>query len=158
MNNKITVIKLNIQKQETFRYSGQVLARYLDSVVLEAFFNRPDLPFHGITMANGDRFIEIYYRQRWYNILEIHDRQDDHLKGWYCNVTMPARITLKQVAYIDLALDLLVFPDGKQLVLDECEFSALEVDKRTREKAFTALKELQDLAAAKKLSPLNHQN
>jgi uncharacterized protein len=158
INNNITVIKLNVQNRETFRYSGQVLALYPDAVVLQAFFNRPDLSFHGITMANGDRFIEIYFHRRWYNVLEIHDRQDDHLKGWYCNVTMPARITSRKVAYVDLALDLLVFPDGQQLVLDEDEFQVMKLDEDTRNQASATLKELQDLAAANKLSPLNRQN
>jgi predicted RNA-binding protein associated with RNAse of E/G family len=151
----ITIIKLNIARQETFRYTGRVLERVPDGVVLEAFFNRPDLPFHGLVMGKGDRFVEGYYNRRWYNIFEMHDRQDDHLKGWYCNVTLPAEISSQQVAYVDLALDLLVFPDGRQLVLDEDEFNALELDPSTRAQALAALHELQGLAAGGKLSPKN---
>ena len=149
----ITVIKLNLARQETFRYSGQVLERRPEGVLLEAFFNRPDLPFHGLVMGQGDRFVEGYYTCRWYNIFEMHDRQDDHLKGWYCNVTLPAEISSQQVAYVDLALDLLVFPDGRQLVLDEDEFNALELEKATRAQALAALHELQGLAEGGKLSP-----
>jgi hypothetical protein len=148
----ITVIKLNMARQETFRYTGQVLERRPDVLVLEAFFNRPDLPFHGLMMGKGDRFVEGYFSQRWYNIFEMHDRQDDHLKGWYCNVTLPAEISSQQVAYVDLALDLLVFPDGKQLVLDEDEFNGLELDPSMRVQALAALQELQELAARRKLS------
>ncbi len=153
----ITVIKLNLARQETFRYTGLVLERRPDGVVLEAFFNRPDLPFHGLVMGKGDRFVEGYFTRRWYNIFEMHDRQDDHLKGWYCNVTLPAEISSQQVAYVDLALDLLVFPDGKQLVLDEDEFNALELDPATQIQALAALHELQGLAADGKLSPFNGQ-
>ena len=86
----ITIIKLNLARQETFRYGGEVLEWRPDGVLLEAFFNRPDLPFHGLVMGQGDRFVEGYYTHRWYNIFEMHARQDDHLKGWYCNVTRPA--------------------------------------------------------------------
>ena len=153
--NLITVIKLNLARQETFRYTGQVLERRPDALVLEAYFNRPDLPFHGLVMGEGDRFVEGYYNRRWYNIFEMHDWQDGHLKGWYCNVTLPAEISPQQVAYVDLALDLLVFPDGKQLVLDEDEFNALELDPSTRSQALAALHELQGLAAGEKLSPKN---
>ena len=153
--NLITVIKLNLARQETFRYTGQVLERRPDALVLEAYFNRPDLPFHGLVMGKGDRFVEGYFSRRWYNIFEMHDWQDGHLKGWYCNVTLPAEISPQQVAYVDLALDLLVFPDGKQLVLDEDEFNALELDPSTRAQALAALHELQGLAAAGKLSPQN---
>jgi len=149
----ITVIKLNIDRQETFRYTGRVLERRPDGVVLEAFFNRSDLPFHGLVMGKGDRFVEGYYNRRWYNIFEMHDRLDDHLKGWYCNVTLPAEISFQQVAYVDLALDLLVFPGGRQLVLDEDEFNALELDPSTHTQALAALHELQTLAANRKLSP-----
>ena len=35
------------------------------------------------------------------------------------------RSEASQIRYVDLALDLLVFPDGRQLVLDEDEFEAL---------------------------------
>jgi uncharacterized protein len=156
--NEISVIKQNVLGQETFRYTGKILASYPNAIVIEAFFNRPDLPFHGITMVKGDRFIEIYFRQRWFNIFEMHDRIDDHLKGWYCNVTKPACITPQQISYIDLALDLLVFPNGNQLVLDEDEFLELSLDEDTRQDARVAINELKDLAATQKLSPLNRQN
>jgi uncharacterized protein len=148
----ITILKLNLARQETFRYSGEVLERSAGALLLEAFFNRPDLPFHGLVMGKGDRFVEVYFSQRWYNIFEMHDRQDDHLKGWYCNVTLPAEISDQQVSYVDLALDLLIFPDGRQLVLDEDEFEKLDLDVRTRVQALAALHELQGMAAGGKIN------
>jgi len=150
-NHPISILKLNPARQETFRYTGQVLQQTAEAVVLEAFFNRPDLPFHGLVMGLGDRFVEIYFSRRWYNIFEIHDREDGHLKGWYCNITLPAEISPQQVAYVDLALDVLVFPDGRQLVLDEDEFAALDLDPATRIQALAALHELQGLAADGKI-------
>ena len=68
------------------QYSAQVLRRGSNFVLLEARFNRPDIPILDTVLKKGDRFVEIYYTDRWYNIFEIHDRDDDHLKGWYCNV------------------------------------------------------------------------
>jgi len=139
----ITFIKLNPLGQETWRYTGRELERYPDRLVVEASFNRDDLPFHGIVLRRGDRFIETFYADRWYNVFEIHDCDDDHLKGWYCNIGYPPVIRDESVSYIDLALDLLVYPDGKQLVLDEDEFDELALSPEVNQQARLALEELQ---------------
>jgi protein associated with RNAse G/E len=148
----VLIIKLNTQRQETWRYQGRILSQDADSLLIEAFFNRVDLPFHGIILRENDRFLERYYTNRWYNIFEIHDRENDGLKAWYCNVTTPAEIEPGRIAYVDLALDLLVYPDGAYLVLDEDEFTALDLDSQYRFKARQALKTLVGLAQAGKLS------
>ncbi len=143
----ITVIKLDALGQETVRYYGKVLRRGDSYVLLEAHFNRPDHPLGEIVLRPADRFVEVYYSDRWYNIFALHDRQDDHLKGWYCNVGRPADIRAETVSYVDLALDLLVYPDGRQEVLDEDEFSALRLSRAERRRAWAALRELQALFA-----------
>jgi predicted RNA-binding protein associated with RNAse of E/G family len=145
---EILVRKLDVSRCETWRYSGRVIRRESNAVLLEAYFNRDDLPFHGIVLGRGDRFIEQFFTDRWYNIFEIHDRSDGHLKGWYCNVCLPAELDDHQVAYVDLALDLLVFPSGQQLILDEDEFAMLQIDDDTRLTARQALVELQQLMAS----------
>lgn len=149
--NKVTVIKLNTQREETWRYQGRILARDAHSILIEAFFNRDDLDFHDITLREKDRFLERYYDNRWYNIFEIHDREDDHLKAWYCNVTTPAEFSSGKIAYIDLALDLLVYPDGHFLVLDEAEFEDLNITDESRNNARLALETLINLATSGKL-------
>lgn len=141
----LIVIKENIQRQETWRYPATVLEFIPGGVLLEAFFNRDDTDVHGLVMARGDRFVEAYYSDRWYNIYEVYRRDGGLLKGWYCNVSLPATITPSQIEYVDLALDLLVFPDGRQQVLDEDEFAALPLDQATRAQARAALAELQRL-------------
>ncbi len=142
---EITVIKLNLQGEETWRYSGMELRRGPGWVILQAGFNRDDTPFQGIVLKRGDTFIEIYYSDRWYNIFELHDRDSGALKGWYCNVTRPAELGGAEIRYVDLALDLFVTPEGRQVVLDEDEFEALHPDSSLREKAYAALEELKRL-------------
>ena len=144
MNGSITVIKRNLAGEETWRYPGRLLTREGPGFVLEARFNRPDLPFMGVVLKIGDRFIETYYTDRWYNIFEIHDRDDDHLKGWYCNISRPAVLEADdRLSYVDLALDLWVASDGTQTVLDEDEYAALALDAADRARARRALEELQ---------------
>jgi len=138
----VIVIKLNTHREETWRYDGRIVARDESGVLIEAFFNRDDLPFHGITLQSNDRFLERYFKDRWYNIFEIHDRTDNRIKGWYCNITKPAEITPGKVAYVDLALDLLVYPNGDYLILDEEEFQQLGLNDGERENAERALEAL----------------
>jgi uncharacterized protein len=138
----ITVIKCDIQNRETWRYSGRVLHRKPTEIQIEAFFNRPDIQFHGILLGQGDRFVETFYSDRWYNVFAMFDRKDSKFKGFYCNVTYPAEISDGVVRYIDLALDLLVYPDGAQLVLDRDEFEELSLSEEIRTLAETALAEL----------------
>jgi len=142
---KIVVIKQNLAGEETWRYTGLILSRLPNQVLLEARFNRSDLLFHGILFGQNDLFIEAYYSDRWFNIFEIYDKTTDVLKGWYCNVAFPARFIHGQVSYVDLALDLLVYPDGRQLVLDQGEFEDLHLPEQTRKKALAALVQLQQL-------------
>lgn len=138
-SNKVIIIKLNTQFKETWRYIGHILKQGSNSLLIEAYFNRKSLSFHGITLKKNDRFIEVYYNDRWYNIFEIHDRNDDHLKAWYCNVSTPAVFSPGQITYVDLALDVLAFPNGNYLVLDKDEFKALPLEDKTRAKALDAL-------------------
>lgn len=140
---QITVLKLDHEGKETWRYSGDLIERSRNSITIEAFFDRANIEFHGITLGFGDRFVETYYFDRWYNIFEIHDKEDDRLKGWYCNVSSPAELQDNRIYYRDLALDLLVFPDGNQIVLDEDEFNNLQLDQTDHQNAITALTELQ---------------
>jgi predicted RNA-binding protein associated with RNAse of E/G family len=141
---EVTVIKLDINGKETWRYPGKLLKKTDTCILLEALFNRDDGMFEGIYFKRGDRFIETFYSDRWYNIFEMHDRDDDSLKGYYCNIGCPAVIENGIVSYRDLALDLLVYPDGARRVLDEDEFEALEMDQTMREQALSALAELQE--------------
>lgn len=148
MGQAILVRKLDEHGRETWRYTGKVLARGENYVRLEAFFNRNDQDFQEIRLKKNDRFVETFYDDRWYNIFEIYDREDDHLKAWYCNIGYPAEIEDNQVSYRDLALDLLVYPDGRQVVLDEDEFEALALPEESRQQAQIALVTLKTEFAA----------
>jgi len=138
----ISVLKLNLAGQETWRYEAKVLQVSVNAVLLVAGFNRPEMMFHGILLGQGDPFVEIYLNDRWYNIYEIHDKADGRIKGWYCNISLPAEFGENTISYIDLALDLLVYPDGRMLVLDEDEFAELNLDETRQEGARRALDEL----------------
>ena len=138
----IKVQKKNLAGEVTWQYEGALVRREVNLIVLEALFNRPDMPFMDVVFKQNDRFVETFYNDRWYNIFEIYDRDDGKIKGWYCNIGKPAMIEVNVVSYVDLALDLWVAVDGTQTVLDEDEFEALGLDEPTCTNALAGLAEL----------------
>ena len=148
MTDRVTVRKLDASGALIFQYTGKILRQTKNSVVLEAIFDMEEQEFHGLVFRAGDRFVETHYRDRWYNVLAIHDVDTGELKGWYCNVTRPAQIQDATLSAEDLALDLVVRPDGSWFVLDEAEFAELDLASEDRENAEAALLELQRFAAA----------
>ena len=145
MKQAVKVQKKNPAGEVTYEYEGILLRRDGHMIKIEALFDRADMPFMDVVFKNGDRFIEYYYTDRWYNIFAIHDRDDDSVKGWYCNIGMPAEFSDRIVSYVDLALDLWVSADGKQTVLDEDEFEELQLDTDLRAGALAGLDELKSL-------------
>jgi predicted RNA-binding protein associated with RNAse of E/G family len=143
------VQKKNPAGEVTYEYEGVLLRQDESSMTVEAFFDRDDQPFMDTMLKKGDRFVEFYYTDRWYNVFAIYDRDDGDLKGWYCNVGMPAEFEDGTVSYVDLALDLWVSMDGKQTVLDEDELEDLELSDELRENALKGLKDVQSLFESK---------
>jgi predicted RNA-binding protein associated with RNAse of E/G family len=148
---RISIHKLNEDGVEVWCYEGVVLSKTATSLTIQAFFDHDDLAFEGLLLKRGDRFTEIFYSNRWYNIFEIHDVEDGNLKGWYCNVCRPARIEDGHIYAEDLALDLIVYPDGKWRILDEDEFTALNIPLEDQKYARDALNQLIDLARQRKV-------
>jgi uncharacterized protein len=144
----ITVIKRNLEGREVWRYVGEVLRLEKPVIRLEAAFNGKVTEFMGVTIQPGDRFVETYFTDRWYNIYEIFAKQGGARLGWYCNIARPAVLESDELlSFVDLALDLWVAVDGTQTVLDEDEFTLLELDPAERQRALEALEELKALAA-----------
>jgi hypothetical protein len=142
--NEITVIKCNHLGKEVFRWKANLLERDRHHALVEAYFTLEDHFMGEIPLELGDRFVETYYTDRWYNSYEVHARGDDRLKCWYCNLAYPAELTADTITFRDLALDLLVYPDGRQQLLDEGEFEDLDISSDDRKQVLTALEELKE--------------
>lgn len=156
MSREITVHKLDHTGSEVWAYSGRLIAEGPDRLVLEALFGLPDRLLDRLSLRAGDRFVEVFYRDRWYNVFAVHDVDDGHFKGWYCNVTRPARFEPggRDVFAEDMALDLIVYPDGRWAVLDVEEFAALPISLEERQHCLEAITELQSLAI-RRADPFN---
>lgn len=142
------VRKCTLDGESVLTYPGIMLERDRSHVQLEARFGRETMDLGYAVFETGDRFVEWFFADRWYNIFEIHSIHDDRLKGWYCNVTRPATIDPAQgiVSAIDLALDVWIGIDGAVRVLDEDEFEALNLTDADRRAALAAVDELKAMA------------
>lgn len=105
----------------------------------------PDL---GIIEA-GTLSRERFYLHRWYNYF-IFEQPAGILRNYYINICMPPEIGESTIDYVDLDVDLLIWPDGRWQTLDHEEFDANSVEFRypesVRERALTTLKELESFA------------
>lgn len=142
MTKPLTVVKCDAHGQEVFRWEGAELERGPDWLLLEARFNIDEHYVGGLRLRRGDRLLERYYADRWYNIFEVFDGQSDLFKGWYCNVSRPAHLGQQEIRFDDLALDLIVYPDGRQEELDQDEFEELEISAELRQGALEGWDEL----------------
>jgi hypothetical protein len=141
----IDVLKLNLEGAVTRRYEGREVKRTQHAIVLEAPFviDAPEMLILDVALKRGDRFVETYFDDRGYNVYEIYERDTEALKGWYCNLSRPARISAASVTWVDLALDLWVWPDGRTALLDEDEFASLPLEPAERETVWNSVRELE---------------
>ena len=141
----ISVLKLDLAGSMMRRYDGTLVRRDDHSVVLEAPFviDVDEYLLLDVVLKRGDRFVETYYDDRYYNVYEIFDRDDGRLKGWYCNLSRPAKIALNTVSWVDLALDLWAWPDGRTEILDQDEFDLLALDAEERAQVGSTVLHLQ---------------
>ena len=144
--NAYTVKLLKPGKGTEITYEGFELLREPNHLLIHARWDRDTLDLGYTTFQTGDHFYEHYYTDKWFNIFEIRSERG-RLKGWYCNVTKPARVEGLSVLSEDLELDLFVSADRQEVVtLDEEEFEAREFSQEVRQAALNGLGELREMA------------
>ncbi len=138
MAKMVTVIKQDPQGNEIWRWKGELLKRSEKFLLIKAIFNGPEGSASPLPFKPGDPIYEYYYADRWYNVFELHDQENGAIKGWYCNLSLPAEISEDEIRFRDLALDLVVLPDGSQEELDWHEFEELDLSEEVRLEALKA--------------------
>lgn len=125
----ITVTLIKPLKDRLITYQARPLLQTETLVVVEAIWTVGGFDLGVLQFATGDRLIEYFYSDRWYNIFELRSAEG-RLKGWYCNVTRPAVFYADRVESEDLELDLLVSADRSVIRLDdEDEFARRRLDR-----------------------------
>jgi protein associated with RNAse G/E len=140
----LVIQKLLYDGSKSYRWVGREIQRDDEHLFFTAIFERDYRDLGYVVFEKGDVFYEYYYFDRWYNVFQIYSAAGV-LKGWYCNVTKPARVGDGELTFVDLALDLWVNPDHSYLVLDEDEFAELQTTTYTPEDALAARSALTEL-------------
>lgn len=76
-------------------------------------------------IAKGTISREYFWTDRWYNIFVFYHPDGRTLRNYYCNISMPPVIADSAVEYIDLELDIIVWPDLTRQFSDELEFDSI---------------------------------
>jgi len=145
----ITVVKQNPLGEAKVQYQGEIVEHTPHRVTIQAYWSRPTKNLGYTSFEPGDRFIEYYYTNRWFNIFDIASTAGER-KGWYCNIAEPAVISDERIEQIDLLLDVWVTPKGETLILDEDEFASdTTLSEEQRRGARQGLQDLLETIAAR---------
>lgn len=151
------MITVNSRKYDgSIRRSWQceLIERKGPLVLLRGEFNsdveHPDLGL----VAKGTISYEYYWLDRWYNIFRFHQPSGE-LRNFYCNINMPPRFEEGVLDYIDLDIDILVWPDHTYAILDREDYerhaSAFGYPKEVEVNVEAAVKRLVEMVESGKL-------
>lgn len=72
-------------------------------------------------ISAGTVSFEHFWFDRWYNVFRFHE-PDGTLKAHYANIAMPPTFDGGVIDYVDLDIDVVVWPDRRVDVLDRDDF------------------------------------
>lgn len=118
---EIEVISRNFDLTVRRRWSAQLTRKEPPLLELTGIFQF-DVKHKDLGLIRkGTLSHEFYWTDRWYNVFRFHEPSGD-LRNFYCNINMPPVFSRNELVYVDLDIDVVVWPDGTLAVLDEDEF------------------------------------
>jgi uncharacterized protein len=111
------------------------------------------------SISRGTTSYEYYWLDRWYNVFAFFE-PDGSFRNYYCNINTPPTLNVLELDYIDLDLDVVVWPDGSIMTLDRDEYERnselFSYPREIRSTAESALEEVLRLAN-ERLLPMPHR-
>jgi protein associated with RNAse G/E len=136
-----------IRRSWTCRFVSQEDSLLVFEGEFESEVSHPDLGL----IAAGSRSLEYYWLDRWYNVFRFYEPTGE-FRNLYCNVNMPPTVENGVLDYVDLDIDVVVWPDGAAKVLDEDDFEAnaetYDYPESVRAAAIDALAEIKRLISS----------
>ncbi len=141
-NRMVEVSKLGADGELIFAYPARLIWERDGARLVEGVFNIESVAVGKLHFRRGDHALEWYSERQWYNLLQVYEQDSGQVKAWYWHICLPAIFTENKIRWSDLALDLLVYPDGGMELLDQDEFAELALDWRIRAACWRALQEV----------------
>lgn len=117
----IVVRSLNFDRSLRRSWKCELVGRTDEMLTLVGTFDRevihPDL---GVIQL-GTRSTEYFWFDRWYNVFRF-DEPNGEFRNFYCNINLPPTLENGVLEYVDLDIDVVLWPDGSHEVLDRNEF------------------------------------
>lgn len=117
-----TVVKHDPDGRERARYQGAQIPSRAGWIAVRADWVHGEYDLGYLHFRNGDYLNEYFALTRPYNAFALF-RETGEFQGWYCNVTHPTDVSGQEIRWHDLYVDVIVYPDGRTLVLDEDELA-----------------------------------
>jgi L-amino acid N-acyltransferase YncA len=111
------------------RYEATLVASAIESPWIEARaeWTMDTTDAFGLVFEKGSELREFFSPRHPFNVFGVY-APDGDFRGWYGNVTWPARAEREGetliLAWPDLVLDLVMLPDGSTIMLDDDELDA----------------------------------
>jgi hypothetical protein len=118
--NDVEIVKVSPLGKAPVRYPAQVIPSPGNWVAARAQWGHGAMDLGYLSFMSGDYLDEYFSLDRPYNAMALF-REDHSFVGWYCNVTLPTVVEDGEIHWHDLFIDVIVYPDGTTLVLDEDE-------------------------------------
>jgi hypothetical protein len=136
----LRVVKVSPEGEEITDYTGTVIDAEAPApwIAVEAVWTHRPYDLNGLLFLPGDTLHEFFSPVDWFNAFAVF-APDGVLRGWYANVTYPARLDTSTDPYSlfwqDLYLDVVGLPDGQVFVRDEDELAASNLSESNPELA-----------------------
>ena len=125
---ELTIVKLAPDGREAARYTVEVVGYHEDSwMLVRATWTYRTVDIGEFSFCPGDSLLEWFSPLYPFNAFAVFS-PNHRLKGWYANVTQPARLDIAAdppiLIWHDLFLDLVGLPDGSFTLHDDDELLA----------------------------------
>jgi len=116
-NNEIVINSRKYDGSIRRSWKAGIVSRSDDLIVAVGRFDQ-DVEHGDLGLIKeGTVSFEHFWLDRWYNVFRFHE-PDGSFRNYYCNIAMPATMNGGELDFVDLDLDVVVWPDGRVVVLD----------------------------------------
>lgn len=102
-------------------WTASVVSETEDLVIALGRFDRDVIHRDLGTIKKNTISFEYFWLDRWYNIFRFHE-PDGSFRNYYCNIAMPAVLSEGELDFVDLDVDVVVWPEKRVEILDREDF------------------------------------